>query len=102
MQASDLNFLRDAPVAKMAKEDLARFHSNLRAALGQDADGRTRRWEDPATGASGTLTPVSSYEQNGTTCRRLETVDTVQGVTGHSTFNMCTRAAGAWVSSTTK
>ncbi len=96
--ASNLQFLRDAPVAKMTKEDLALFQSSLRAALDQNADGSTRRWENPATGASGTLTPVSTFEQDGARCRRLEIVNTVQGVTGRSTFNMCRQADGTWVS----
>lgn len=100
--ASNLQFLRDAPVAKMTKDDLALFQSNLRAALDQNADGSTRRWENPATGASGTLTPVSTYEQDGATCRRLEIVNTVQGITGRSTFNMCRQADGTWVSAAAK
>ena len=83
----------------MTKDDLALFQSNMREALEHEPDGTTRRWENPATGASGTLTPVSTYEQDGANCRRLEIVNTVQGVRGRSTFNMCKRADGAWVSS---
>jgi surface antigen len=100
VSASNIQFLRDAPIAKMTKEDLALFQTNMREALEQDPDGTTRRWENPNTGASGTLTPVSTSEQNGVKCRRLDIVNTVQGLTARSTFNMCRQADGTWVSST--
>jgi surface antigen len=92
--------LRDAPIAKMTKEDLALFQTNMREALEQDPDGTTRRWENPKTGASGTLTPVSTFEQNGMKCRRLEIVSDAQGLTARSTFNMCKQADGTWVNFT--
>jgi surface antigen len=98
--ASNVQFLRDAPIAKMTKEDLALFQTNMHEALEQDADGATRRWKNPNTGASGALTPVSTSEQNGLKCRRLEIVNTVQGLTGRSTFDMCRQADGTWLSST--
>jgi surface antigen len=100
--ASNVQFMRDAPIAKMTKEDLALFQTNMREALEQDADGTTRRWKNPDSGASGTLTPVSTFEQNGVKCRRLEIVNTVQGLTARSTFNMCRQADGTWVSSAPK
>jgi surface antigen len=100
--ASNVQFMRDAPIAKMTKEDLALFQANMREALEQDADGTTRRWKNPDTGTSGTLTPVSTFEQNGLKCRRLEIVNTLQGLTGRSLFDMCRQADGNWVSSAPK
>jgi surface antigen len=98
--ASNVQFLRDAPIAKMTKEDLALFQTNMHEALEQDADGTTRRWKNPNTGASGALTPVSTFDQNGVKCRRLEIVNSVQGLTGRSTLNMCKQTDGTWASST--
>jgi surface antigen len=95
--ASNVQFLRDTPISKMTKEDLELFRTNMHEALEHDADGATRRWENPKTGTSGTLTPVSTFVQDGAKCRRLEIVNSVQGLTGRSTFNMCKQIDGAWV-----
>lgn len=39
-------------------------------AMGRDGRGTSTPWEDPATGARGTVTPLSAaYTHEGTTCR---------------------------------
>jgi surface antigen len=96
--ASNLQFLRDAPISKMTKEDSALFQAAMREALEHDADGVTRRWENPKTGASGTLTPVSTSMHDGVKCRKIEIINNVQGQSGRSAFDMCRQPNGEWVS----
>lgn len=50
--------------------DLAAARAAVSEALGKSGREASVPWEDPATGARGTVTPLSSaYTQDGTTCR---------------------------------
>ena len=58
-------------------------------ALDYIADGQPRRWENSQTGATGVLTPLTTFEHEGMNCRRLEMFNEVKGVTGRSVFVFC-------------
>jgi len=50
--------------------DLAATRAAVSEALGRSGRDGSVPWEDPATGARGTVTPLSNaYSQDGTTCR---------------------------------
>ena len=50
--------------------DLAAARAAVSEALGKSGRDASVPWEDPATGARGTVTPLSNaYSQDGTTCR---------------------------------
>ncbi len=94
--ASNVQFLRDAPVAKMTKEDQALFRKALYAALEENADGAATRWENPDTQASGVLTPLSTFERDGMRCRRIEIANNIQGTSARSAFDLCRHPDGRW------
>jgi hypothetical protein len=62
---------RPATVPVMpADHDLAAARAAVSEALGKNGRDTSVPWEDPATGARGTVTPLSqAYSQDGTTCR---------------------------------
>lgn len=95
--ASNLQFLRDAPVAKMTPEDAELFRANLNATLEQNTDGVARQWRNPKTNAGGSATPLSTYEREGRKCRKVEFKNTVGGATGHAVVDLCRQADGVWV-----
>jgi surface antigen len=50
--------------------DLAAARAAVSEALGKNSRDASVPWEDPATGARGTITPLSNaYSQDGITCR---------------------------------
>ncbi len=94
--ASNVMFLNDTALSKMNDEDLEIARAAARDALDNAADGESRRWGNAQTGASGVITPISTYEQDGTACRRTEFFNEAQGVQGRSVFEFCRQADGTW------
>ena len=62
---------RQQTVAAMPQEgDMAAARAAVSEALGKTGRDASVPWEDPVTGARGTVTPLSNaYSQDGTTCR---------------------------------
>jgi surface antigen len=63
--------LRQHSAAVVPQErDLAAARAAMSEALGKGGRETSIPWEDPRTGARGTVTPLSNaYSQDGTTCR---------------------------------
>jgi hypothetical protein len=58
------------PQSSTGMFSLAAIYAAVSEALGKGGSNTSVPWEDPATGARGTVTPLSSaYVQHGTTCR---------------------------------
>lgn len=56
----------------MSPVDWTIAKSALRETLGRTEDGASQPWENPTTGAHGTVTPVAAiYEKNGFACRNF-------------------------------
>ena len=95
--ASNLGFLKDAPITRFTGSDLELFNSNLRQALDQAADGDVRRWSNPDTGSAGDITVVRSYDQDGTRCRRTRISNQASGYSEARTDAVfCKQADGTW------
>jgi surface antigen len=93
---SNLRFLEDSAVSKMTDADTEVLRSAMRKALDDTPDGQSRRWENPATGARGVLTPLDTFDLDGVTCRKLELSNEIGGVSGRSVFDFCRQADGTW------
>jgi surface antigen len=58
--------------ATMSPVDWAIAKSALRQALGREEAGASQPWENPTSGARGTITPVAAiYEKGGFACRNF-------------------------------
>jgi hypothetical protein len=58
------------PQSTTSMFSLAAIYAAVSEALGKSGSSASVPWEDPASGARGTVTPMSSaYVQDGTTCR---------------------------------
>lgn len=100
---SNLGFLRDAPITRFTGPDLEMFQSNLTAALEQNADGSTRRWENPNTGSSGQIAVINSFVQDSKRCRRTRISNRARGYAEAQTDAVfCKDADGRWVMSQPK
>lgn len=96
--AQNIGFLKDAPVSFMTREDQALLSRNYVQALDELPDGHTNTWTNPATGHSGTATPLKTMKQGGTTCRLIEITNRAGGQTGRSEWTFC-RTKDGWRSS---
>lgn len=94
--AGNVQFLKDSAISKMNDEDLGLLLSSARNALDYTADGESRRWENIQTGSTGVLTPLATFDREGTLCRKLEIYNDVMGVTGRSVFDFCRQSDGSW------
>ncbi len=80
----DLRFLDQAPLRFFNDADLELMGKAAQRALHQAADGEGIDWNNEATGNSGRLTPLHSFERDGLACRRLEVTSTARQATGGS------------------
>ena len=94
--ASNVTFMRNSPLAKMTSEDLTLMRTAMREALNKGADGTSKRWDNPATGASGVVTPLKSYQREGAACRTVEIFNEAQGFSGRTRHDFCKQADGSW------
>ncbi|HTS84312.1 MAG TPA: RT0821/Lpp0805 family surface protein [Usitatibacter sp.] len=94
--ASAINemFAKDAPVSRMTAEDFRIAGEAMRKALDEGRDGQTYEWKNPATNASGTITPLARFEKNGMQCRGAAFASDVKGAKGRSQWNLCKSAQG--------
>lgn len=59
-----------SPMAQLSEGDLARARGAAMDVLTRGASDASSSWENPETGARGTVTPVAStYQRDGVTCR---------------------------------
>jgi surface antigen len=94
--ASNVRFMQDSALAAMTPDDIEVLRKAARNTLDYAEDGDTRRWENSATGAKGVLTPLSSFEQDGAFCRKIEMFAEVKAVSGRTIFVFCRQADGTW------
>jgi surface antigen len=66
-------------------------------ALENNADGETSSWSNPDTGASGSTTPVSSFQTAQGTCRTYEKTVINEGKAEQASGRACRNSDGLWV-----
>lgn len=94
-QASNLSFLGRGPIAKFNEADLDLLRGALGRALASDRMDAAQVWRNPATGASGEITPLHAFEHSGRPCRELRVVNRHPGVSSDGRYTLC-RDAGRW------
>ena len=94
--AQNLLFLTDAPIQAMTPGDRELFTRSMNRALDQTHDGDSLSWENPSTGARGTIAPTASWQDQGQPCRTLQFDNQVKGRSGRSSFNFCKQSDGTW------
>ena len=88
-------FAKDAPITRMTEDDFRVASEVMRRAFDQGQDGETFRWDNPATAASGSVTPLTTFEKQGMKCRGAAFTITTRGETSRSEWNVC-RTPGGW------
>ena len=94
----NLDFLAHDPLRYFTEEDDSMFEGVVLQALDNNPDGQASTWENPKTGASGSVTPLETFvdPQKGVTCRRVEIVDQAKGMTQKETVVVCEDTGVGW------
>jgi len=87
-------FAKDAPIARMKQADLDILTSVTRKALDEGKDGQAFDWKNSSTSASGTVTPLATFEKQGMHCRGAAFILSAGGVTARSQWNLCKTPQG--------
>ena len=87
-------FARDAPISRMTAEDFRVAGEVIRKALDEGQQGRSYEWKNPATGASGSITPGASFERGGMPCRAARFTIAAGGKNSASAWNLCRTPEG--------
>jgi surface antigen len=91
-----MNFLKDAPVAHFTKEDHQLFQATLKRTLDAAKDGELQAWENPKSGAHGTVTADSSSISASGLCRQAKIANSAGGLTSEFKFKFCRQKDGEW------
>ena len=87
-------FAKDAPITRMTQEDFEIAGAVMRKALDEGEDGHAYPWNNRATAASGTVTPLAAFTRQGMRCRGAAFAITTRGETSRSQWNLCRTAEG--------
>jgi surface antigen len=93
---SGLRWLDNAPARHYSEADWAALSAGANRALDEAADGETLTWSNPDSDAHGTLTPLSTWQQDGMQCRAMRVVNHAGKLQAQSTYDYCRRADGTW------
>ncbi len=79
------------------ESDLVFTRAAVSEALAKGGKGASQPWENPATGARGSVTPIaSSYDENGMTCHDFLASYTRNGAESWLQGEACRFAQGRW------
>jgi len=101
-QASNLNFLKNSPIAHFNQQDTKLMEDNLFKALNTLSDGEKSAWKNNKTGNSGLANPLKTYKQNTATCRTLRIINRSKKNISESEFDFCQDKNKKWTLNTEK
>jgi len=86
--AANMNFMKDAPVTTLTKDELTAFSAFVDKTLSEGAEGSTVEWKAPKTPFTSKLTPAKTYKADTLECRdvRIESESRDRAERGTYTF----------------
>lgn len=94
--ATNLFFMKDAPVANMDDEDRQILRETAKDALENKADGEMVDWENTNSGHFGKITVVDTHKDYDTVCRTVHFVNSAGDKIGQATFRACKADDDTW------
>lgn len=94
-RALNTQFLEDSVLAVFDDADVALLMGAIDRALAGPA-GETVSWQNPKSGAKGSVEPGALFERAGRECRHLELVHGSKGRQGGGQWTYCRRPDGSW------
>ncbi|MDH3695025.1 MAG: RT0821/Lpp0805 family surface protein [Gammaproteobacteria bacterium] len=96
LQAEELQFTLSKNIDLLTEKDAALFHDMVELALDSQPDGYVLSWENPESGANGTL-QIAGTDNSDAYCREVALVRHAKGVTEQSSMQFCRQANNQWV-----
>ena len=93
-QAANMAFMADQAMSRFTDQDAEFFNQAAHEAL-KAKDGTEIKWNNPGTGAFGTLTPYPDPEKDAN-CRVIHMVNIAENVKSAGYYRFCKRADGSW------
>ena len=93
-QAANIAFMADQAMSRFTDQDAEFFNQAAHEAL-KAKDGTEIKWNNPGTGAFGTLTPYPDPEKDAN-CRVIHMVNIAENVKSAGYYRFCKRADGSW------
>lgn len=94
VSAANMAFMVDQAMSRFSTQDAELFNAAVAQAL-KSKDATEIRWNNPATGAFGTVTPYADPQQNPD-CRELHMVNVAENVKSGGYYRFCKRTDGSW------
>lgn len=94
VQAANMAFMVDQAMSRFSTQDAEFFNAAATQAL-TAKDGTEIRWNNPATGAFGSVTPYPDPQKNPD-CRELHMVSVAENVKSGGYYRFCKRSDGSW------
>ena len=93
-QAANIAFMADQAMSRFIDQDAEYFNQAAHEAL-KAKDGTEIKWNNPGTGAFGTLTPYPDPEKDAN-CRVIHMVNIAENVKSAGNYRFCKRPDGSW------
>jgi surface antigen len=93
--AQNTLFLEDSALSAFDDADIALLMGAIDHAL-KARDGEVVRWENPRSGAKGSVEPGAGFERDGRACRPLQLAHGNKGRQGGGRWTYCRRPDGSW------
>lgn len=95
--AVNLNFLRDTPLQRLTASDLAIVELALDNLLDHGAVDDVAQWDNPDTGAAGSVRLLEDYTQGEYSCRRVRFQTRAEETTGNTIHGLCRHPEKGWL-----
>ena len=96
LASANLRWLSDSPARYFTDKDWELAQAAANNALENAKDGDTVEWQNDDSGARGNMTPLSTAERDGRTCRELKIRSFAKKLEGGGTFEFCKQEDGRW------
>jgi surface antigen len=90
------SFLKNSPVESFDDDDWSLLKKTAREALENGENGIAVTWVNQKTGHSGTITPLTTKDHNGSTCRKTKFFNSANEMTGSAVFYLCKQDDETW------
>jgi surface antigen len=96
LASANLRWLDYSPVRHFTDKDWDMARAAAKEALENSADGMAVEWKNPDSGAHGSMTPLTTRQLDGRTCRDLKIRNHAARLEGGGTYEFCQQPDGEW------
>jgi hypothetical protein len=96
--ASNMDFLKDAPVGQFKEEDMRMLRAAAAQLEQENVKGAAREWRNEATGNSGRLEILAVFtSEDGRHCMKLLVITRSKSAQQRSEYPVCAGTDGRWL-----